>query len=151
MLLHMSTCANLRNSRVCVAKCGFQHLQTPPTLFKHNLASVGAFDQEGQKVQVGASLKNTHNVIYTLYKHAVVAEQAGDSGWNACSLALLVCHHVFYHVCYSSVRTSQGLILLTSREWYQRGEPGSDPVPESHLWEESSVSLILSFQLQVMS
>ena len=116
MLSHMSTPVNLRNSRVCVTKCGFQHLQTPPTLFKHNLTSVGAFDQEGQKVQVGASLKNAHNVIYTLYKHGVVAGQARDSDWNACSLAFLVCHHIFYCVCYSSVRMSQGLILLTSQE-----------------------------------
>ena len=153
MLSHVSTPANLRNSRVCVAKRGFQHLQTPPTLFKHNLTSVGAFDQEGQKVQVGAGLENAHDVIYTSYKHGVVAGRARDSGWNACSPAFLVCHHVFYHVCYSSVRMSQGLILLTSREWYRCGEPGSDPSPrESSLGRKLSESdLVVSMSGNVLT
>lgn len=74
------------------------------THFEHDLGDVGAFGLEGQKLQVGASLENPHDdVICTSCKHAVVAERAGDSGWNACSPACLVYSHFSHHIYYSSL------------------------------------------------
>jgi len=79
------------------------HLTDSPT-------DADAFDFEGQTVQLGASLKNAHNgVIRDSYGHATVAERAGDSGWNACPPACLVCRLVSHHIYYLSVGRPQGL------------------------------------------
>lgn len=81
-----------------------------PLLFKRDSAGVRAFCFEGQTVQVGSNLENAHDgVIRDLYKHAVAAERAGDLGWNAGSLACLVCHRVSHHIYYSFVGMPQGL------------------------------------------
>jgi len=69
-----------------------------------SLAGVGAFDFEGQTVQVSTSLENTQDgVIHDSYGHATVTKQAGSSGWNArwpvCLVCRLVSHHIYYLLC----------------------------------------------------